>query len=386
MANVAFVQTGLAKGRKNFRNPASLPYLRVANVQDGYLNLNEMKRIEVEKEDVGRYLLRAGDVLFTEGGDFDKLGRGTIWKNEIVPCLHQNHVFAVRCNKTRLLPYFLAAVAAGPYGRGYFILCSKQSTNLASINSSQLKEFPVPVPPLPEQKKTSEILSTWDEAIEQTRNLINAKKLLKKALVQQLLTGKSRLLGFSEPWQESSLGDLFDERIQFNNHQLPLLAITGSRGVIPASEIERKDSSAADKSRYKRIAIGDIGYNTMRMWQGVSAISGLEGIVSPAYTVCIPKKSIDARFMGHLFKFAPVVYLFRRYSQGLVNDTLNLKFPSFAKIRVRIPGLDEQRQIRGVLYMAANEIEILETKLSALERQKRGLMQKLLTGEVRVKT
>ncbi len=245
--------------------------------------------------------------------------------------------------------------------------------------------IPVSIPPLLNQKKITEILSTWDEAIEQARKVIEAKRCHKKALMQQLLTGKTRLPGFSEPWKESPLGDLFKERIEFNNHHLPLLAITGSRGVIPSSEIERKDSSAADKSRYKRIAIGDIGYNTMRMWQGVSAVSSLEGIVSPAYTICIPKKNIDARFMGYLFKLAPVVHLFRRYSQGLVNDTLNLKFPNFTKIKVRIPCLDEQRQIAEVLSIADDEIEILETMLSALEKQKGGLMQKLLTGEVRVK-
>ena len=179
---------------------------------------------------------------------------------------------------------------------------------------------------------------------------------------------------------------MFDERIECNNHHLPLLAITGSRGVIPASEIERKDSSTVDKSRYKRITPGDIGYNTMRMWQGVSAVSGLEGIVSPAYTICIPRDTVDVRFIGYLFKLPPIVYLFRRYSQGLVADTLNLKFPNFAKIRVRIPGLDEQRLISEVFSIKDEEIENLERKLSALAKQKRGLMQKLLTGEVRVNT
>ncbi len=385
LADVSFVQTGLAKGRKNLRNATVLPYLRVANVQDGFLNLNDVKEIEVEKHDVERYLLKSEDVLFTEGGDFDKLGRGTIWKDEIVPCLHQNHIFAVRCNKRFLLPFFLSAVAASPYGRRYFILSSKQSTNLASINSTQLKAFPIPLPPLSEQLKLVEILSTWDEAIEQTRKLIDAKKRLKKALMQQLLTGKRRLQGFAEPWKECPLGDLFDERIECNNHHLLLLAITGSRGVIPASEIERKDSSTVDKSRYKRITLGDIGYNTMRMWQGVSAVSDLEGIVSPAYTICIPRDTVDVRFMGYLFKFMPIVNLFRRYSQGLVDDTLNLKFHNFVQIKVRIPILPEQRRISEILSAADNEIKALEEKLFALEKQKRGLMQKLLTGEVRVK-
>ena len=109
------MQTGLAKGKKNIMNPVSLPYLRVANVQDGFLDLDKIKKIQVEDNMVERYLLRNGDILFTEGGDFDKLGRGTIWRDEIPKCLHQNHVFAVRCDTKKLLSYFLASIASSPH-------------------------------------------------------------------------------------------------------------------------------------------------------------------------------------------------------------------------------------------------------------------------------
>jgi type I restriction enzyme S subunit len=235
-------------------------------------------------------------------------------------------------------------------------------------------------------KKIAEILSTWDKDIEKTRELISAKKRLKKGLMQQLLTGKKRFREASGQWKEYTLGELFDERIELNIGHLPLLAITGNRGVILASEIERKDSSAADKSRYKRIVPGDIGYNTMRMWQGVSAISSMEGIVSPAYTVCIPKENIDSQFIGYYFKFPPIIYLFWRYSQGLVNDTLNLKFHNFSQIRIKLPVPKEQKKIAEILFAIDIEINSLEKKIAALKKQKRGLMQKLLTGEIRVKT
>jgi type I restriction enzyme S subunit len=152
LSDVATIQTGLAKGKKNIKNPIKLPYLRVANVQDGFLDLGKIRKIQVEKNMVERYLLRNGDILFTEGGDFDKLGRGTIWRDEIPECLHQNHVFAVRCDTNKLLPYLLASIASSPYGRRYFLLSSKQSTNLASINAKQLKRFPLPLPSIIEQK------------------------------------------------------------------------------------------------------------------------------------------------------------------------------------------------------------------------------------------
>jgi type I restriction enzyme S subunit len=256
---------------------------------------------------------------------------------------------------------------------------------MPKINREDLNSLYIIVPPLFEQKKIASILSTWDQIIEQTRKVIDAKRCRKKALMQQLLSGKKRLYGSTASWSEYRLGDLFTKRDETNNTHLPLLAITASRGVIPANEIDRKDASAQDKSNYKRIAPGDIGYNTMRMWQGVSAVSNLEGIVSPAYTVCVPNMEVDVRFMGYLFKFPPVVHSFFRHSQGLVSDTWNLKFPHFAQIKVRIPGLDEQRRIAEVLSTVDYEIQGLEKGLTALERQKRGLMQKLLTGEVRVK-
>lgn len=386
LEEVAYVQTGLAKNQKNnLQNPIELPYLRVANVQDNYLDLREVKTISVERSNIGRYLLKYGDVLFTEGGDFDKLGRGTIWRNELERCLHQNHIFAVRCNTEYLNRNFLAALSSSQIGRRYFILNSKQSTNLASINSTQLKKFPLPLPNLLEQNKIAGVLNTWDAIIDQTHKLIAAKKNRKKALIQHLLTGKTRLPGCINPWKEYRLGDLFSERRETNGNHLPLLAITGKKGVIPASDIDRKDSSSADKSKYKRVFPRDISYNTMRMWQGVSAVSELEGIVSPAYTICKPKKDINVYFFEYLFKLPSIVHLFWRHSQGLVSDTLNLKFHNFAQIKIKVPGIKEQDAIVKALSAIDDDIRFQEKKLTAMEKQKRGLMQKLLTGEVRVK-
>jgi len=124
----------------------------------------------------------------------------------------------------------------------------------------------------------------------------------------------------------------------------------------------------------------------MRMWQGVNAVSSIEGIVSPAYTICIPKKGISSKFVAYYFKFQPVVHNFWRYSQGLVSDTLNLKFHHFAQISIEFPPPPpEQHAIAELLQTANEEIRVLEAELAALEKQKRGLMQKLLTGTIRVR-
>jgi type I restriction enzyme S subunit len=258
-------------------------------------------------------------------------------------------------------------------------------STIKHINTSELADFVVPLPSLSEQKRISEILTTSDEGIEQVGRLIAAKKTQKGALMQQLLAGKKRLPGFSGDWKMHRLGELFKERNEIKAEHLPLLAITASRGLIHSSEINRKDSSSEDKSRYKVIRPGDIGYNTMRMWQGVSAVSHLDGIISPAYTVCTPGRDIDVNFVGYFFKFHPTVHLFWRYSQGLVDDTLNLKYLHFASISVKVPPLGEQRAIADVLLCADAEIALLQRKLAALQQQKKGLMQKLLTGQIRVK-
>lgn len=192
LQDLAVVQTGLAKG-KQVTQGVELPYLRVANVQDGYVALSEVKHIVVEHEAVSRYSLKAGDVLFTEGGDADKLGRGCVWRAQIEPCLHQNHVFAVRTDRQRLLPEFLAYFAASPGGKAYFLECAKQTTNLASINSTQLKSLPVPLASIKEQAEIVEILQFVDSRLEFERCFCRHLARVKESVMFALLTGEVRV-------------------------------------------------------------------------------------------------------------------------------------------------------------------------------------------------
>ena len=144
LSDVSEIRTGLALGKKvDTSETVERPYLRVANVQDGILDLNEIKTLSVKKSELARYSLRRGDVLMTEGGDFDKLGRGTVWQEEVKDCLHQNHVFAVRPNPELIRSEYIAAIARSPHGKRYFRMCAKRTSNLASINKKQLSGFPV---------------------------------------------------------------------------------------------------------------------------------------------------------------------------------------------------------------------------------------------------
>ena len=143
---VADVRSGVTLGgiRPKDTTEITVPYLRVANVQHGRLDLSEVKTISVDRATAQRTTLRSGDVLMTEGGDIDKLGRGTVWRSEIDPCLHQNHVFAVRVQTRDLLPEFLALVTRTSHARRYFEMTGVRSTNLASTNASKVSSFRIP--------------------------------------------------------------------------------------------------------------------------------------------------------------------------------------------------------------------------------------------------
>jgi type I restriction enzyme S subunit len=203
--------------------------------------------------------------------------------------------------------------------------------------------------------------------------------------MQQLLSGKKRLPGFDGEWKQNKLGKLFAERSETKCEHLELLAITGTQGVIPRSQLDLKDNSSEDKSKYLHICVGDIGYNTMRMWQGVSAYSNYDGIVSPAYTILKPSNDINAKYFAYLFKMPDVVFLFYRFSQGLVDDTRNLKYANFKKISVTYPAdKKEQNAIVAVLEKADLEIDLLRQSIEQEKQKKKALMQLLLTGIVRV--
>ena len=288
---------------------------------------------------------------------------------------------AILCIRPNAHPYFLMSVLQ--FNKNHYYNSYLQGGQ-GNLSGEIVSNYKIALPSTEEQERICSVLLLWDTAIEKQSELIEKLKLRKRALMQQLLTGKKRLPGFSGEWKEVKLGDVFDERNETNRDGLSLLSITGDRGVIYQSDSDKRDISNDDKSKYKRICPNDIGYNTMRMWQGRSALSALEGIVSPAYTIVTPRESVNVKFMAMLIQQSRVVYDFWTHSQGLVSDTLNCKYPDFCQVKVHIPTREEQTAIASVLVQADKEIELAKEKLNNLQSQKRGLMQQLLTGKKRI--
>jgi type I restriction enzyme, S subunit len=377
LEKISEVRSGVAKGKKGLKAPIEVPYLRVANVQDGHVDLTEVKTIEIEQDKLERYSLKYGDVLMNEGGDYDKLGRGDVWLGQIEPCLHQNHVFAVRPNQDIVDSFFLAALAASNYGKTYFLSCAKRSTNLASINSTQIKEFPVLVPPLPEQKKIAQILSTWDKAITTTEQLLANSQQQKKALMQQLLTGKKRLLDkngarFSGEWKRVELGDLLD-------YQQPTPYLVEST--------EYSDDFSTPVLTAGKTFI--LGYTDEEL--GIFS-EQLPAIIFDDFTT-------DSKFVDFPFKAKSSAMKILTAKEGVsikyVYEAMQLLDFSvgghqrhwisiYSRLVIPFPDSEEQQKIATVLSTADQEISALQQKLDALKQEKKALMQQLLTGKRRV--
>jgi type I restriction enzyme, S subunit len=152
LEHISEIRAGATLGRKLTGKTIHLPYLRVANVQDGHLDLRVIKEVEIYPEEREKWMLHRGDLLLTEGGDWDKLGRGTVWQDEVPGCIHQNHIFRVRLDQTKFDPWYVSALMSSPRGKEFFQAASKQTTNLASINQRQLKSFPIFDLPLDRQR------------------------------------------------------------------------------------------------------------------------------------------------------------------------------------------------------------------------------------------
>lgn len=371
--------------RKNAENNQNVLTI---SAQYGLISQEDFFNKSVASENKSNYfLLLKGDFAYNKsysnGYPYGAIKRLEYYDKGIVPPLY----ICMEPQNSFVADYFAQYFEGGLLNGEIHAFAQEGARNhgLLNIAVDDFFNTNVVVPCEAEQQKIAEILATQDKVIELKEKLLKEKQRQKKYLMQQLLTGKKRLPGFSGEWVLSCLGELFSERVETNCTDLRLLAITGGQGVIPREQLELKDNSSEDKSKYKKICAGDIGYNTMRMWQGVSAFSYLEGIVSPAYTILIPSTKIDAKFFACLFKLPSVIFLFYRYSQGLVDDTRNLKYENLKRLRVLFPqDKKEQTAIAQILSTADKEIELLKKDIEQEKLKKKSLMQLLLTGIVRV--
>lgn len=394
LKDVAEIRSGIAKNsRAVVANPVEISYLRVANVQDGYLDLSDISTITLSRDDINRYTVMPGDVLMNEGGDLDKLGRGAIWGGDLSPIVHQNHVFVVRCKKG-ILPEFLNAWTSGSASRRYFLVAGKQTTNLASINKSSLGGLPIALPCPSEQQKIAEALNELDSLIQSLNELTAKKRDIKQAAMQELLTGKRRLPGFEGEWEVKRLGDIGTffkgsgvTRDQSQGGQLACIRYgelyTAHDNIIRevCSWISPTVAEAAFDLRTGDILFAGSGETKEDIGKCAAFVNHIEAYAGGDIVILRPR-GCDSRFLGYFLNCSSIAR--QKASRGQGDAVVHISSSALSGIVIKIPDRQEQTSIADILVEMDAEIDMLEQQLSKTRALKQAMMQELLTGRIRL--
>jgi type I restriction enzyme S subunit len=272
-----------------------------------------------------------------------------------------------------------------------------------NLNTELIGSVPVTLPQDGEQRVIAAVLQVWDGAIAVMDALLRAHGERKRGLMQRLLAGKTRFKEFVRgtqrvdtrygrfpaDWAAVHVGDIADEVGEKNGggHELPVLSCTKDRGLVDSLEYFGKRVFSADTNSYKVVRRGDFAYATNHVEEGSIGYQGLHdaALISPMYTVFRTRAGVDHSFFFKLVKTELYRHIFEVNTSGSIARRGGLRWDEFAIIKVFLPSMPEQKRIAAVLDVCDREIELLQKQLAALKEQKRGLMQKLLTGEVRVK-
>lgn len=319
---------------------------------------------------------------FTHEGDYLLIGRqGALCGNiQMVSgkSYISEHAIAVQTNEENDLKFLAYKLEFKNLNR------LSESSAQPGLSVEKLVRIKLDFPPHPEQRAISQVLGTIDQAIQTTERLIAKKELRKKWLMQQLLTGKIRLKGFSGEWKKLGAGEVFKSVTQKGFSDEELLSATQDRGIIPRSMLEgRVTMPTTGTEGFKLVEVGDFVIS-LRSFQGGLEYSLFRGLVSPAYTVLKPKRLINEEFYKQYFKSTEFIGRLATAVIG-IRDGKQISFDDFCLVKIPYPTIEEQNAIAQVLQAVNKEISLLKTKAEKLREQKKGMMQVLLTGKVRIK-
>lgn len=364
--------------------------LKVSAVSEGVLRTEENKAVVPTDFDKLKCALTADRVVISRSnGNIDLVGVCAYVETDYPHLFLPDTLWQIETGEganTKWLNQLLRA----RYVRNRIKQVASGGSGNKKLSMKKLRAIVVGVPPLPEQRKIACILGAWDRALADLDALIEAKRRQRKGLAQRLLTGRVRLSGFEgRRIPMRPLSEFFRHFSKRNKEGRDLTALSCSKvhGIVPQTEIFDKRVASDDTSRYKIVERGDLVYDPMLLWDASIGFSEAvdEGVISPAYaTFHLNEETASRAFFRHFFDSHYMRHQYKVISQGTNKRRRKAMASDFLKVEARVPPLDEQRQIAAVLDAADAEIAALEAQRDALARQKRGLMQRLLTGEVRV--
>lgn len=368
------VQTGLAAGE---RCTKGVLQLRMTSITEhGRINLEGAVRIPDRDAGGKHYLLKEGDILFGNTNSAELVGRAGLFSGHTEQITFSNHLTRLRVDRDKIDPAWLTEWILWLWREGKLRRITTRFVGQSSIATAALLSLIVPLRDLRDQSTQASLLDTIDDDIESTRQLAEQTRRLKDALAQDLLV--HAVLKKRFPIRTARLGQLFTERTEPGRAGLPTMSVTMNDGIVDREDMDRRVESELTPQEHLLARKGDIAYNMMRMWQGVSGLIPHDSLVSPAYVVVTPTKEIDAAFAAHLFKLPEIIRLLRRYSQGLTEDRLRLYYHQFAEIQVSIPkDKTQQQRIAHLLTTLADTADSHEARLEALVRTKTAISNKI---------
>ncbi len=362
-------------GKSIYYENGTIPFIRSGEI---YQNYTELFITEKGLQESSAKMVNKGDLLFAlYGANSGEIAisqiEGAI--NQAILCIRpkEDNIHYLKNSLILLKDRMLHKYLQGGQG---------------NLSAEIVKSLKLLFPPLPEQEKVALVLGMWDEAIEKLSGLIEQKKLLKKGLMQELLTGKTRLPGFTQPWKEVKLGSVLESisRRNKNLNTTRVLSVTNSRGFVLPEEQFARVVASEDLSNYKIVKKGEFAYNPSRL--NVGSIDRLDnftdGVLSPMYVIFKCNEQLLSDYMKHWITTTEFNSKVRNSAQGSVRETVDFK--TLSTIKIRLPSdITEQHAIADILSTADDEINLLNQKLEAIKEQKKGLMQQLLTGQIRAK-
>ncbi|CBK39921.1 protein of unknown function, putative Type I restriction endonuclease, S subunit [Nitrospira defluvii] len=370
LSDVADISSGITLGRKTKESELTeVPYLRVANVQDGHLLLGDLKMIAATRREAEKWALKDGDLLLTEGGDLDKLGRGACWREQLPLCIHQNHIFRVRLPADRYDADFVSFQIGSPYGKAYFLAHAKKTTGIASINQRVLGAFPLVSPPIAEQHRIAVRLKAQLAEVDRARQAAQAQLREVARLADSIVLNSIR----QHPNDRHDLGSVLNEVKNGIGAAWAEYRVLGATrdGLAPAKEPPGKHAP-----KYKPAFPGTVFYNPMRILIGSIAFvddDDAPGITSPDYVALTGKSDkVDSRWFYYWLRSPLGAQCIISLARGAVRE--RMLFNRLSEGEIELPRYPVQQRASVALKELKPLRQAIECQLAEIER----LPQRLL--------
>ncbi|KAB1157932.1 restriction endonuclease subunit S [Flavobacterium luteum] len=384
LGDLGKVISGLTYSPDDICEESGTLVLRSSNVQDGQIKLGDNVYVKVK---TGEYNpVNKQDILIcVRNGSKSLIGKNALITEEAAGMAFGAFMAIYRSDFNN---YLYQIFNTDIY---YREIHKNLGATINSINGSDLKEIKIPIPPLPEQNKIVSILSTWDKAIDNCKGIVDNLKNRNNGLSQQLLSGKMRVKGFEKSkWTLVSINRFAKDSSTKNpiDKELIVLSCTKHNGLVPSLEYFGRKIYSDDLTTYKIVSKGQFAYATNHIEEGSIGYQSEydEALISPMYTVFQTNETVNDNFLFRVLKSSNYIHEYQKRMEGSIDRRGGLRWNEFSKIKVPVPEIKEQIAINEILDKATEELKQYQDKLQTLQLQKKGLMQQLLTGKVRVET